>query len=82
MITYQNEKCTNVREIMDYCLAAPVRDPAFSEIGKHFENCLSCRSEWEKREKFKERIKSAVMREAAAPQSLFDSIRRQIRESR
>lgn len=81
MIAYPNEKCDNVRQTMDFYLNAPSGRTAFSEIGKHLETCWSCQSEWQKRRKLNERVKAAVKKDFA-PAHLFDSIRRQIRESK
>lgn len=78
MIAYATEKCNNVRRTMDFYLN-PNTDESFSEIGTHLATCDACRVEWNGRLKLKNKLKSAVNRDFA-PQSLYDSIRRQIRE--
>lgn len=80
MIAYATEKCNNVRRIMDFYLNRNA-DESFPEIGNHIAICGSCRVEWNGRLKLKNKLKNAVNRDFA-PQSLFDSIRRQIREQR
>ncbi len=79
MIAYATEKCNNVRRTMDFHLNQSADGESFSEIGKHLAICSSCREEWKGRLRLKNKLKSAVNR-VFAPQSLFDSIRRQIRE--
>lgn len=79
MIAYPTGKCNNVRRTMDFYLNQPTRGTAFSEVGKHLKNCGACRAEWRNRLTLKNKLKSAVNRDFA-PQSLFDSIKRQIRE--
>ena len=79
MIAYATEKCNNVRRTMDFHLNQSADGESFSEIGKHLAICGSCREEWKGRLRLKNKLKSAVNRDFA-PQSLFDSIRRQIRE--
>lgn len=79
MIAYPTEKCNNVRRTMDFYLNQSADGESFSEIGKHLAICSSCREEWKGRLRLKNKLKSAVNR-VFAPQSLFDSIRRQIRE--
>ena len=81
MIAYATEKCNNVRRTMDFYLNRNTEDESFSEIGKHLAICGSCREEWKGRLSLKNKLKSAVNRDFA-PQSLFDLIRRQIREQR
>lgn len=81
MIAYTTEKCNNVRRTMDFYLNRNAESESFSEIGKHLAICGSCREEWKGRLSLKNKLKSAVNRDFA-PQSLFDLIRRQIREQR
>ena len=78
MIAYVTEKCNNVRLKIDFYLSRKA-DAMFSEIGNHLNICSSCRAEWKRRVKLKNKLKSAVNRDFA-PQYLFDSIRKQIRE--